>query len=94
VFHPDGFPALAANLITDEIERHQTKGWSKGRIPKMKNPLVDWGPLRLRADGKTRIHRSRRAREKRRERRRKRVRASASLKLSRDLVYGELRFRF
>lgn len=93
-FHPEGLPTVVVNLVTDEIARHQSKGWKKGRIPKWKEPLLEWGPLRLRSDGKTRIYRDRGAREKRRARRRDRFSMSLSLKLDTDQVYGELRFRF
>ena len=93
-FHPEGLPAVVVNLVTDELERRQTKGWSKGRIPKWKEPVLEWGPLRFRSDGKTRIYRDRGAREKRRARRRDGLSSSLSLKLDTDQVYGELRFRF
>lgn len=93
-FHPEGLPAVVVNLITDEVARHQSKGWRKGRVPKWKEPLLEWGPLRLRSDGKTRIYRARGAREERLAKPRDGFSSSLSLKLDTDQVYGELRFRF
>lgn len=96
VIHPEGLPAVLWNIAADEVEDLQTEG-SRGRVPKMKEPLFEWGPITFRADGRGKI---RRYREDRRPIqgihpcRKKRRSTSLSLRVTSDLIYGEVKFRF
>lgn len=92
---PHGVKALILNFIADEVEKLQTRQEKRGRIPKVKEPLVSWGPFQFRSDGRAKY----RPPVPRKERRLlvgpdDRVSTSASAKLSLRQVYFQLKVRF